>query len=150
MLFRSVPCRPPGAQRGRLLFSLRDSGDRTARPPLLAPPVAPGGLRLIFPATTTGALTNSPQPLASRLPANTSPSASGYNPRLLFPDVVDVMVRILTDTGVDEITNLEKVQTPALAVPQKYNNNAQQWWWGVAEENSRVYTRRVVINAEPL
>ena len=111
---------------------------------------APGGLRLIFPATTAGALTNSPQPLASRLPSNTPSSASGYNPRLLFPDVVDVMVRILTDAGVEEITNLEKVQTPALSVPQKYNNNAQQWWWGVAEENSRVYTRRVVINAEPL
>ena len=57
---------------------------------------------------------------------------------------------ILTDTGVEAVANLERVQTPALAVPQKYNNNAQQWWWGVAEENSRVYTRRVVINAEPL
>lgn len=111
---------------------------------------APGGLRLIFPATTAGALTNSPQPLRSSLPANTPPSAAGYNPRLLFPDVVDVMVRILTDDGVEAIANLERVQTPALAVPQKYNNNAQQWWWGVAEENSRVYTRRVVINAEPL
>jgi len=111
---------------------------------------APGGLRLIFPATTTGVPTNSPQPLASRLPSNTPSSAAGYNPRLLFPDVVDVMVRILTYAGVEEIANLEKVQTPALSVPQKYNNNAQQWWWGVAEENSRVYTRRVVINAEPL
>jgi hypothetical protein len=40
---------------------------------------------------------------------------------------------------------LEKVQTPALAVPQRYNGNAQLWWWGVAAENSRVYTRRIVL-----
>jgi type II secretory pathway pseudopilin PulG len=110
----------------------------------------PGGLRLIFPATTTGALTNSPQPLRSQLPSNTPASAANYNTRFLFPDVVDVMIRVLTDKGAELIANIEKVQTPALVVPQKYNNNAQQWWWGIAEENSRVYTRRIVLNSDPL
>jgi hypothetical protein len=60
------------------------------------------------------------------------------------------MVRILTDEGSALIANLERVQTPALTIPAKYNNNAQQWWWGVAEENSRVYTRRIVLNSAPL
>ena len=110
----------------------------------------PGGLRLIFPATPAGVLTNSPQPLQAQLPSDTPTTAANYNARFLFPDVVDVMVRILTDEGAAQIANIEKVQTPALTVPVKYNSNAQQWWWGVAEENSRVYTRRVVINAKPL
>lgn len=110
----------------------------------------PGGLRLIFPANAAGALTNSPQPLRSQLPSDTAATVTGYNPRFLFPDVVDVMVRLLTDEGAAALANMEKIQTPALVVPQKYNSNAQEWWWGVAEENSRIYTRRVVLTPEPL
>ncbi len=67
-----------------------------------------------------------------------------------MPDVIDVMVRILTDRGAADIANIEKIVTPALPVPQKYNNNAAAWWWGIAEEHSRVYTRRIVLNAKPL
>lgn len=110
----------------------------------------PGGLRLIFPATPAGAVTNSPQPLRAQLPADTPATAANYDPRFLFPDVVDIMVRVLTDEGAALIANLERVQAPALIVPQKYNSNALQWWWGVAQENSRAYTRRVVLNARPL
>jgi prepilin-type N-terminal cleavage/methylation domain-containing protein len=112
----------------------------------------PGGLRLIFPASPNGALSNATgtTALRSRLPANTPTTAGNYNHRFLFPDVVDVMVRILTSEGAALIANLERVQTPALPVPLKYNNNVQQWWWGVAQENSRVYTRRIVVNARPL
>lgn len=109
-------------------------------------PASPGGLRLIFPATAGGALTNSPQPLRSQLPAHTPVTSANY--RLIFPDVIDVMVRILTDRGAEAIALIESPNAPA--VPQKYNNNAQQWWWGVAEENSRVYTRRIVLNSETL
>ena len=108
----------------------------------------PGGLRLIFPATAAGALNNLPQPLRSQFPSDTPVTSSNY--RQLFPDVVDIMVRFLTDEGAALMANIEKVQTPALTVPVKYNSNALQWWWGVAEENSRVYTRRVVFNAKPL
>jgi hypothetical protein len=110
----------------------------------------PGGLRLIFPANASGALTNSPQPLRAQLPSSTPPTAPEYNARFLRPHVVDVMVRILTEEGAALIANMERNQTPALPIPQKYNNNAQQWWWGVAQENSRVYTRRIVLNASPL
>ena len=67
----------------------------------------------------------------------------------LRADVVDVMVRILTDEGAALINNIEKAQTPAPIMPQKYLN-AQEWWWGLAQENSRVYTRRIVLNAKPL
>ncbi len=113
-------------------------------------PDAPGRLRLIFPANANGGFSNSTGvPLRGQLPSSTPSTAPDYNYRFLFPDVIDVMVRILTDEGAALIANMERNQTPALIVPQKYNSNAQQWWWGVAQENSRVYTRRIVINAQP-
>ena len=109
----------------------------------------PGGLRLIFPANANGALTNSPQPLRAQLPSSTPPTAPGYNARFLCPDVVDVMVRILTEEGAALIADIEST-TPKVGTvpPQKYNNNAQEWWWGIARENSRVYTRRIVLGAK--
>ena len=107
----------------------------------------PGGLRLVFPATAAGALSNS---ATARLRGSLPPAipAEQWGNQQPFPDVVDVMVRILTEEGAAQIANLEKSQTPALVVPQKYNGNAQQWWWGVAMENSRVYTRRIVLNGK--
>ena len=109
----------------------------------------PGGLRLIFPATGTGALSNSATVrLRGSLPPNTP--VSQWGSAQPFPDVVDVMIRVLTDEGAAQIANIEKVQNPSLVVPQKYNSNAQEWWWGIALENSQVYTRRIVINAKPL
>src|SRR5690606_20587790 len=112
----------------------------------------PGGLRLIFPASAEGARSNSTTATAlrSRLPATLPPTAAGYDHRQLFPDVIDVMIRLLTDRGAALIGNLERAQTPALSVPGKYANDVQQWWWGIAQENSRVYTRRIVVNARPL
>jgi hypothetical protein len=108
----------------------------------------PGGLRLIFPVNANGALANvTSPPLRSQSPSSTPSTMEGYDPSLLFPDVVDVMVRILTDDGASQIANIEKVQTPPITAPLKYNSNAQEWWWGVAQENSRVYTRRIVVNA---
>jgi hypothetical protein len=120
-----------------------------------------GGLKLIFPAVASGAGSTVvlrpgysppssllPTKLLASLPSTTPVTAGNY--QQLMPDVVDVMVRILTDEGAALIANMERVQTPALTIPQKYNNNAQQWWWGVAEENSRVYTRRIVLNAKSL
>jgi hypothetical protein len=110
----------------------------------------PGGLRLIFPATASGGFTNATNlPLRSRL-APAAPLEQWSATAHPFPDVVDVMVRFLTEQGAALIANLEKVQAPALTVPQKYNNNVQEWWWGIAQENSRVYTRRIVLNAKAL
>jgi type II secretory pathway pseudopilin PulG len=111
----------------------------------------PGGLRLIFPANASGSPSNATDPpLRSRLPSSTPATTANYDHVALFPDVVDVMVRILTDQGALAVANIERIQIPAIPVPAKYNGNAQQWWWGVADENSRVYTRRIVVNARPL
>ncbi len=107
----------------------------------------PGGLRLTFPATATGALANA---ATSRLRASLPPGvpAAQWGTAQPFPDVVDIMIRILTDDGAEQIAKI--VESGTVAVPQKYNGNAQEWWWGVALENSRVYTRRVVLNARSL
>jgi hypothetical protein len=112
----------------------------------------PGGLRLIFPANGNGALSNATNaPLRSTLPSNTPKTIANYDHLTLFPDVIDVMVRVLTDQGAALIASMEgPLQGAAVPVPAKYNNNAQEWWWGVAQENSRVYTRRIVVNAKPL
>lgn len=113
-------------------------------------PSVPGGLRLIFPATATGALSNSATArLRGSLPPDTP--VSEWGTAQPFPEVVDVMVRILTDEGAASIADIES-QNPkrGTVVPTKYNSNAQEWWWGIAQENSRVYTRRIVINAKPL
>lgn len=109
----------------------------------------PGGLRLVYPTNASGALggtatTNYRPTLPPAMPADQ------WGTSRPFPDVIDVAVRILTEEGAAQIANIERVQTPVLQIPQKYNNNAAQWWWGVAQENSRVYTRRIVINAKPL
>lgn len=106
-------------------------------------------LRLIFPAgDDTGALTNSTSaPLRAQLPANTPNTDPAYNFRFLMPDVVDVMVRILTDEGARLLENYERANT-SLTVPAGLT--AQQYWWQIAAANSQVYTRRVVLNTRPL
>ncbi len=108
----------------------------------------PGALRLVFPADNAGRPAgNANSRYRPTLPPHTPPAQwGGAQP---YPEVVDIMVRILTDEGAAQIANLERVQNPALTVPAKYNGNAAQWWWGVATENSRVYTRRVVLQAKP-
>jgi hypothetical protein len=111
----------------------------------------PGGLRLIFPANANGTPSNATNaPLRGRLPSTTPTTVENYDRLTIFPDVIDVMVRILTEQGAQLMANVERIQTPTLPVPAKYNNNAQEWWWGVAQENSHVYTRRIVVNAKPL
>jgi prepilin-type N-terminal cleavage/methylation domain-containing protein len=109
----------------------------------------PGGLRLVFPADATGRPSgNANSRYIPTLPPGTVPDASNFSQ--IVPDVVDVMLRILTDEGASLIANIERNQTPALVAPLKYQSNAAAWWWGVAMENSRVFTRRIVINAKPL
>ncbi|MEY2880825.1 MAG: hypothetical protein RLZZ15_3205 [Verrucomicrobiota bacterium] len=108
-----------------------------------------GGLRLVFPADATGrpnGTANSRH--RASLPSSTPVTAANFG--TVMPDVVDVMVRVLTDDGAAKLAYIEANQTPALTVPTKYNGNAQAWWWGVAMENSRVFTRRIVLNAKSL
>lgn len=106
-------------------------------------------LRLVFPAgDAAGALTNSTSaPLRAQLPGNTPSTDPSYNYRFLMPDVVDVMVRILTDEGARLLDSYERANSP-LTVPAGLT--AQQYWWQIAAANSQVYTRRVVLNTKPL
>lgn len=63
-----------------------------------------------------------------------------------FPDVADIMVRILTEEGARQIQNLEAGRSF-----QNVTNNNQrlELWWDIAEANSRVFTRRVFLNSNP-
>jgi prepilin-type N-terminal cleavage/methylation domain-containing protein len=87
-----------------------------------------GGLRRIFPADNSDA-THAAHDTGAAPDANR------------FPDVVDVMVRILTEQGADLLAEIES-NAARVTRPANYASDAE-WWWGVVEANSRVYTRRV-------
>ncbi len=89
-----------------------------------------GALRRIFPAD------NSDLAHAAR----DAGSATDTN---RYPEVVDVMLRILTDEGARSIDAMEQ-GSGALTRPPEFLNDAE-WWWGVVEANSRVYVRRIEI-----
>ena len=59
-----------------------------------------------------------------------------------FPDVIDVMVRVLTAGGADAIANFEEglISSPSGVSDEDY-------WWQLAEENSFVYIRRIRVLA---
>lgn len=82
---------------------------------LYAPDV-PGGLRTIFP-----------------MPENTS--AEWSRP----PDVVDVAVRVLTETGAQELAAFEQGAGPALSP------SATGEWWRLVLAHSHVFTRRILV-----
>jgi len=107
----------------------------------------PSGLRLVFPASSeTGATSNATNVrLLAQLPSATPADSTNFN--FVMPDVVDVMVRILTDQGARLISTYEQANSP-LTLPQGLN--AQQYWWQLANANSQVFTRRVVLNTKPL
>ncbi len=83
-----------------------------------------GNLRLVFPADGSGRLASH-----SVDPDHFASTALAGDPGR-FPDVVEVMVRILTDDGARQIQNLEAGRTTGD-------------WWAIAEANSRVFTRRI-------
>ena len=64
-----------------------------------------------------------------------------------FPDVIEVMVRILTDEGARQIAAFE-ASPQRLARPSGVPTDAQ-YWWQLALANSQVYTRRIVVSARP-
>lgn len=106
-----------------------------------APNSNTGALELtrIFPTGNNDLAHNATRP--PRVPN----AAGGYTD--CFPEVVDVMVRVLTDEGARLLAGYE-------ANPQRVraaaNRNAQQYWWDLAIANSQVFTRRIVLPAKPL
>jgi len=62
-----------------------------------------------------------------------------------FPEVVDVLVRILSDEGGRLIADLEAGR---LGTAPPNGLTAPAWWWQLALAHSQVFTRRIVIVAQ--
>ena len=76
-----------------------------------------------------------------------SPNYAGYGGSAAktvggMPEVIDVMVRILTPEGVRQIRAYEENPTLIGATA------SDEKWWEIAEANSKVYTRRIEIQAK--
>jgi hypothetical protein len=87
---------------------------------------------------------------AAKLPpriSNTTDPDAAADYTNCFPEVIDVMVRVLTDEGAKLLRNYEGAPQK-IGVPQ--GRTAQQFWWDLAMANSQVFTRRIVINSKPL
>jgi type II secretory pathway pseudopilin PulG len=105
-------------------------------------------LHVYAPNSTTGALeltqvfpsANGDLTHLGRLPPRIPNSGQTYTD--CFPEVVDVMVRVLTDEGARLIAGYE-------ANPQRVTAAAgrtpQQYWWDLALAHSQVFTRRIVL-----
>jgi len=59
-----------------------------------------------------------------------------------FPEVIDIMIRILSSEGASAISAFEDglIPTPSGFSPDEY-------WWELAEKNSEVYVRRIRVFA---
>ena len=62
-----------------------------------------------------------------------------------FPDVIDVMIRVLTTEGASALATYEEGLIPP---PEGFSED--EYWWELVEQNSEVYTRRIKIFAEGL
>lgn len=60
-----------------------------------------------------------------------------------FPEVVDIMIRILSDQGAALLAEIE-TEGRHLTRPPAFASDAE-WWWGVVEAHSRVHVRRIVV-----
>jgi prepilin-type N-terminal cleavage/methylation domain-containing protein len=78
--------------------------------------------------------------------AATDATAAGDPNR--YPEVADVMLRILTGEGARLLEAMEK-NSANLVRPPTYATDAE-WWWAVVEANSRVFTRRLELKSTAL
>lgn len=62
-----------------------------------------------------------------------------------FPEEAEIMIRVLTDEGAVQIAAFEngRITLPA-------GRSAAQYWWDIAVAKSQVFTRRVILRAQPL
>ncbi|RXK56301.1 type II secretion system protein [Oleiharenicola lentus] len=58
-----------------------------------------------------------------------------------FPAVVDVMLRVLSESGA---SLLEAIESGRVTRPSEHASDAA-WWWAVVEAHSTVFTRRIEI-----
>jgi type II secretory pathway pseudopilin PulG len=99
-----------------------------------------GHLKQIFPDINASTGGGNP-PYEYLATSNTNYRASGKPSRLYaFPEVIDVMVRILTTEGASAISAYEEG-----LIPTPSGKNPDEYWWEIAEKNSEVYIRRVRV-----
>jgi type II secretory pathway component PulJ len=113
-----------------------------------------GNLRLAFPATpasagaapAAGAPTQATPPAAAaeHLARYSSPAANDAY-RNAFPEVADIMLRVLDDEGARLLSAYEAGRLrPSSGI------SAPDYWWALATAHSQVFTRRVIIESRPL
>ena len=93
--------------------------------------VTSGELRRLFPADPTD--------LSHAAHETTDTPDDGAR----YPDVIDVMVRILSERGAALLLEMEN-NTGRTSRPPAFASDGE-WWWSVVEANSRVYCRRVEV-----
>jgi type II secretory pathway pseudopilin PulG len=89
---------------------------------------ADGSLRRIFPADASD-LSHAARDVGNASDANR------------YPEVADVMIRVLSDDGARQIAAMEQ---GTITRPTGYASDAE-WWWGVADANSTVFARRIEL-----
>jgi hypothetical protein len=88
---------------------------------------------------------NSSNELDRLFPASSGDTTHSASSREEFPEVVDVMLRVLTEEGARAIESIES-GTTSVARPPGITD--PEWWWSVVEANSRVYVRRIQVKGE--
>lgn len=98
-----------------------------------------GFLQQIFPDVNSS---SSGSPSSQELLATNNPTyRTDANEGLYaFPEVVDIMVRILTTEGASAISAYEEGLVTA---PDGFSQD--EYWWDIAERNSEVYVRRIRV-----
>ncbi len=87
-----------------------------------------GALRRIYPADASDDLHNARDP-------------GGVADGSRYPQIVDFMVRVLSDDGARQVAALEQ---GTVTRPAGFATDAE-WWWAVVEANSTVFVRRVEV-----
>jgi len=92
------------------------------------------GLRPVFPVDSNGEWSNDDFEHLATTSGGEDPYAT------IYPEVVDVMVRILTMEGAEAIRAFEEGD---LQQPPEYSKD--EYWWILAEQYSHVFVRRIQL-----
>lgn len=94
-----------------------------------------GALELIFPVPGHDTVH-----LATTVPAPRGDS------REMFPEEIEVMIRILTDDGARQLAAMEADAGASIPRPARDRDDVA-WWWSIVEANSEVFTGWVSLPA---